>query len=382
MVQLLGITACILALLSSGECGTDIVTAGRGVTVETVEIDIVVFGDYLLHNTELQFTDLVISALPYHQNEVLQEVYLLDIQLFLVDIERVHGDGLLFGVGDVLAAKVLTESFVGVSRIDHDDIGAGLMELAYHTVHMKRLTATRWAQTKEVTVVSELVGSFLAGDVNGYWYTLTVGIVDLQRGVLALLETFLVHQTGCRITQSEEAVVLVTHCIAVAGERVGKELQLVESLLGDMDADTAEDILYVIGGLLWINIFLTSDNEVVMGIDELLVLTGNHVLNLLDVLDGNEIAGTRHTGMTVLLGLQLRELLLLVGDIDHLIEDDGFRLGDAIDNGHQVNRHRGVVDLNVGIGAYLAGDSGRVYIYERIDLGPLVTHADALVINL
>ncbi len=120
----------------------------------------------------------------------------------------------------------------------------------------------------------------------------------------------------------------------------------------------------MVGGLLWVYILLAGYHKVVVGVDELLVFSCYNVLDFLDVLDGNEVAGARHAGVAVLLGFQLGEFLLLVRDVYHLVEDDGVGLGDAVHNGHHVNRHARVVDLDVGIGTYLAGDGGIVYVYQ------------------
>ena len=73
---------------------------------------------------------------------------------------------------------------------------------------MKRLTASAWPQTKEVGVVCQLIAPFLASDVNGHGHALTVGIVYLQWGVLAVLDTLLVHQASGRIAEGKEAVVV------------------------------------------------------------------------------------------------------------------------------------------------------------------------------
>jgi hypothetical protein len=56
-----------------------------------------------------------------------------------------------------------------------------------------------------------------------------------------------------------------------------------------------------------------------MGIDQLLVLSGNNILYLLDVLHSNQIAWVGHTGMTVLLLVKQGKLMLLVGYEEHLV---------------------------------------------------------------
>lgn len=94
-------------------------------------------------------------------------------------------------------------------------------------MHVERLTATTWTQTEEVGVVRNFVLALLATDVYGNRNTLSVGIVYFQWGVLAVLYMFLIHQTSSSIAQREETVVVGIHAIAVAGEGVDKQLQLV-----------------------------------------------------------------------------------------------------------------------------------------------------------
>ena len=52
------------------------------------------------------------------------------------------------------------------------------MRFSPYDMHVERLAATTWTQTKEVGVVRNLVLAFLAADVNCNWNTLSVGIVD------------------------------------------------------------------------------------------------------------------------------------------------------------------------------------------------------------
>ena len=48
---------------------------------------------------------------------------LLDVQLLATDIEGIHRDGSLLGVADILAADIFAQTLVGVSGIDHNDVG-------------------------------------------------------------------------------------------------------------------------------------------------------------------------------------------------------------------------------------------------------------------
>ena len=58
-----------------------------------------------------------------------------------------------------------------------------------------------------------------------------------------------------------------------------------------------------------------------MGIDQLFVLTGNDVLNILDILYGKLIAGRGNRAMTVLFLVEHSQFLLLVGHENDLIID-------------------------------------------------------------
>ena len=119
-----------------------------------------------------------------------------------------------------------------------------------------------------------------------------------------------------------------------------------------------------------------------MGIDKLFVLSCNHILYLLDVLHSNQVAWVRHTGMAILLFIEQREFSLLVWHEDHLIIDDRFCRWYAVNDRHKVNRHRSVVDLNVGVRTDDSREVNTVNIYKTIDLAAFVAHADTLIIDL
>ena len=193
------------------------------------------------------------------------------------------------------------------------------MRFSPYDMHVERLAATTWTQTKEVGVVRNLVLAFLAADVNGNRNTLSVGIVDFQWGLLAMLYVLLIHETGSSVTQREEAVVVGIHAVAVAGEGVDEQLQLVVGTLADMDAQTTEGVFQMVGAFLDVGINRNTHDKVEMGIDQLLVLSGNDFLHFLDVLHSNEVAGVGHTGMTVLLLVEKGELSLLVRYEEHLV---------------------------------------------------------------
>src|SRR5574344_563804 len=193
------------------------------------------------------------------------------------------------------------------------------MRFSPYDMHVERLTASTWTQTEEVGVVCNLVLAFLATDVNGNRNTLAVGIVYFQWGVLAVLYMFLIHQAGSCIAQREETVVVGIHAIAVAREGVDKQLQLVIGTFADMNAQTTEGVLHMVGAFLNVCINRNTHNKVEMGIDQLLVLSGNDFLHFFDVLHGNEVAGIGHTGVAVLLLVEKGKLSLLVRYEEHLV---------------------------------------------------------------
>jgi len=119
-----------------------------------------------------------------------------------------------------------------------------------------------------------------------------------------VLYLFFIHQACGGITQRQEAVILRTHAVAVAWERIDKQLQLVVSPLGNMDSHAPECILQMIGRLLQIGIIVAAHYKVVMRIYQLLSLPGHDFLHLLDVLYGHLVARIGNTGVAVFLLFQ------------------------------------------------------------------------------
>lgn len=114
----------------------------EGVEVERLnapcEMVLVVFGYGLLDELVLGLGDRPVRALPDEHDEVLQEAHLLDVVLRARDAERVHGDRMLLGIGDVLASDVLAEALVGVSGVHHHYVSILLPELPDDGVHVVR----------------------------------------------------------------------------------------------------------------------------------------------------------------------------------------------------------------------------------------------------
>ena len=85
---------------------------------------------------------------------------------------------MLLGISDIGALEIGTDTLVGVSRVYHHNIGVLLQQLANHTIHMKRLSASTWPDTEEIGVVRKLNSPFLSRYVYGHRQSLSVGIIS------------------------------------------------------------------------------------------------------------------------------------------------------------------------------------------------------------
>ena len=193
---------------------------------------------------------------------------------------------------------------------------------------------------------------------------------------------FLVHQAGGGIAQGQESVVVGIHPIAVAGERVDKQFQLVVGSLRDMDAHPAKGILQMVGTLLYIRVWLHRHYHIIVGIYQLLVFSRYHLLHSLDVLHGNQIAWVRHAGMAVLLFVEQGKLTLLVRHKDDLVIHHTLHTRNAVHQCYQIHWHAGVVHLDVGKRTDLCRQVGAIHIHKTIYLTASVTHTYHLVIHL
>ena len=156
--------------------------------------------------------------------------------------------------------------------------------MANHAIGEEGFATSRRTEDEEVAIVGNLVLAFLAADVDGHWHSLAVCIIDFERSVLMVLNMLLVHQTSGCIAQRQETVIVGVHAVAVAWERVHEQLQLVVGSLADVHAHAAKGVLQMVGAFLNILVDGQRHHDVEVGIDKLLVLSGNHILHLLDVL--------------------------------------------------------------------------------------------------
>ena len=138
----------------------------------------------------------------------------------------------------------------------------------------------------------------------------------------------------------------------------------------------------MVGAFLYVGVAAHCHHEVVVGIDELLALTGYHLLHSLDVFHSHQVAGVGHGGVAVFLLVEQGKLTLLVGHEHHLVEHYAVGSGHTIDDAHEVNGHTGVVHLDIGVGTDDRRQVGTIHIHKAIHLAATVAHTDGLVIHL
>ncbi|GFH99286.1 hypothetical protein IMSAGC004_01689 [Bacteroidaceae bacterium] len=364
------------------EALAQILALHRREAVEPIEISVVILRDDLFYQTLLRLCDRALRTFPDEQHEILEETGFLHVHLLAVDAERVHRDRLLFRVADVLAVQVLAKSLVAVSRIDHHHVRSLLVKLAHDGVHVEALAAARRPQAEKIGVVGQFVLSLLSRDINSHGHALTVGVVDFQRRLLAVLYAFLVHQAHGGVTQRQKTVILFVHAIAVARERTDEQLQLVVGVLADMDAHAPKSVFQMVRAFLQVGVGRYGDNQVEVGVHELTTLTGDDLLHPLDVLDGHLVARVRDARVPVFLFIQHGQLTLLAGQVNDLVIYHRLRVRDAVDNRHEVHRHFRIVDFDIGIGTDLRGQCGVVHVHKAVHLAAFVTHGDRLLVRL
>ena len=208
---------------------------------------------------------------------------------------------------------------------------------------MERLTASAWADAKEIGVVGHLYPAFLAGDVDADGQALAVGVVGLQRRVLAVLQVFLEEEAeGCVVERQEEVIVRVER-VGVAGKGVHEEFQLVVGTLAGEDAALVELGLDEAGHGCQL-IGLAAHQKVEVGVDEQLAVLGEHVEDCLDVGLGNLVAGVGHGAVALGFGLELSQQFSLLWDLDDLVVYDAVGVGYLTEEGQQVGGNDIAVD--------------------------------------
>ena len=195
-----------------------------------------------------------------------------------------------------------------------------------------------------------------------------------------MLHPLLVHQTHRRIRERQEAVVLFAQGITVAGKGAHEQLQLVVSVLADVNAHAPEGVLQMVRTLLQVGVGIDRHHHVEVGVHELLALAGDYLLHPRDVFYGHLVVGVRDARVPVLLFVQQRQLPLLVGQKDYLVVHHRIGVRYVVDDRHEVHRHLRVVHFDIGIGPDQRGQRGVVHVHEAVYFTPFPAHRDGIFV--
>ena len=227
---------------------------------------------------------------------------------------------MLLAITNVGSVKIAADALIRVTCINHHNIGVLLNQLAHHGIGRKALSASRWAKAEEVTVVGQLQLSFLTSKVNGYRYTLSVGIIDLQGCHLVMLHALLIEETQGRVLQSQKQVIVLIEAVRITWKGTRKQLQLVIGRLTWGNTHLKE-LRFQIARHLRQVLLLTRHKDIEVRPDHRLLLCGDDLQHLVDISLGNLVAWVRHRGMTFRLTNQPLSLPALGRNLYHLIID-------------------------------------------------------------
>ena len=280
---------------------------------------------------------------------------------------------MLLAVTNVGSVEIATDTLIRVTRIHHHHISVLLYQLAHHGVGRKALSASRWPQTEEVRVICQFQLSLLSGKVNGYRYTLSVGIIHLQRSHLVMLHALLIEETQGRVLQSQEQIIVLIEAVRITWEGARKQLQLVIGRLRRGDAHLKE-LRFQIASHLRQVLLLTGHKNIEVRPDHRLLFGGNNLQHLVNVGLGNLVAGVWHRGMALRLSNQPLTLPALLGYLYHLVINHTVCQGHRGEERQQIGTHGITVD---GLGLHRVNNRRQVddvYINQRKALYHSVAH--------
>ena len=102
---------------------------------------------------------------------------------------------MLLAVANVCTVKIMADSFVAVTCVNHHYIGVLHKQLGDNTVHVEALTAAAGPETEEIGIVSHLYLTFLTGYIDGHGYALTVCIKNIEIRHIRMHLMLFIHQT-------------------------------------------------------------------------------------------------------------------------------------------------------------------------------------------
>ena len=110
--------------------------------LERMEIGVVVFHKYLVYEQFLHIARFLLLHKDKEDKRFEEVLLLAKVILILLtgNFKGIHGDRTLLGVGNIRAMIIAAYTFVGVTCINQHNVGVLNEQLAYHTVHVERLT--------------------------------------------------------------------------------------------------------------------------------------------------------------------------------------------------------------------------------------------------
>ena len=127
---------------------------------------------------------------------------------------------------------------------------------------------------------------------------------------------------------------------------------------------THEAVLEEVRYLVHVGLGGCRDDKIEMGVDELFVLLGDIVKDVVDVLDDNLVGGVGNGGVAVAFLLQTAELGTLMGKEDNLIVYDGVEIWNLVNLRHKVDGEGDIVHRELRDGTEDAGEAVLVDVEE------------------
>ena len=135
-----------------------------------------------------------LATLEDQEDEGFEEVLLLPEVLSVLrlgNLEWIHGDRMLLGIGNIGTTEVAAYALVAVASINHHHIRVLLQKLAHDAIHVEALAAATGTNTEEISIVGVLVCTFLAGNVYCHRQPLPVRIVGFEWSLLRVFQMLL-----------------------------------------------------------------------------------------------------------------------------------------------------------------------------------------------
>lgn len=192
------------------------------------------------------------------------------------------------------------------------------MRFSPYDMHVEALATATRSDAEEVGIVRHLHLALFSCDVNTDRQPLTVGIIGSQRSIFRTFQVFLEEEAQSGIGERQKEVIVRIEGIAVSGEAVRKQFQLVVGSTGRHDAAFIQ-LGFQIGSDRSDLIHRAAHQDIEIGIDQQGAVHSQLLQHLLDVRLGNLVARVGHGAVPFGFTLELAEQLALFGYLYHLI---------------------------------------------------------------